>query len=212
MSLHTQPLEFSEPKLTDTKPVTSSTDMEPKIYENNTPNEIPEIYYKHISFKDTLPLRRTVFTKAPRIQYPFDAEGIHIGAFLKSPATPNSSNPNKPNDNDSPTHTPIAVISLFHEDISEFETLVPLSNNNDRHCIRIRKFACHPTFQNKGIGTRLFEYAMSVARNEMDGTMLWCQAVPPSNIWYAKRGFEALSGLLYTGAGIEFIIMKRELS
>ncbi|KIK93631.1 hypothetical protein PAXRUDRAFT_502664 [Paxillus rubicundulus Ve08.2h10] len=52
---------------------------------------------------------------------------------------------------------------------------------------RFRKFACHPDFQNRGIGTKLLDHTVSHCQS-MDAKVLWCDARLSSSQWYQKRG------------------------
>lgn len=119
--------------------------------------------------------------------------GKHFGAFLSS------------------EDKPVAVISLFAESIpidssgvNDFPaTAFPLA-------VRFRKFACDPTYQGRGIGTKLLLHAFSVVRSEFSATVIWCDARTTSVGWYRKRGMSSFGESFWKGH-VEYIRMKIEM-
>lgn len=82
----------------------------------------------------------------------------------------------------------IAVISLF---VGQQE--------NDPGSARFRKFAVHPDFQRKGIGTRLMEHIITEARR-LGARDLWCDARLESADFYRRFGMETVSEVFYKGS------------
>jgi len=121
---------------------------------------------------------------------PEDGKGLHLGAFCPL------------------LDSPIAVISLFIESS-------PIDNNdhasssskNDQQMVRFRKFACDPEFQRRGVGTRLLVYALSMARSELNATMVWCDARTSSHDWYKRRGLDSFGGKSFKDS-VEYIRMR----
>lgn len=155
-----------------------------------------QVNCRRIEVKDTLSLRHSVLwpTKdVSHVQLPEDDKGVHLGAFLVN----------------AERKEPVAVISLFIEDIPQFPELLPHLVHGT--CtIRFRKFACHIAYQGKGVGSHLLEYAVSFARSQMNGALLWCDARLTALGWYQKRGLEQFEGTFYKGH-VEYVRMKLEL-
>ncbi|KAF9448774.1 hypothetical protein P691DRAFT_729043 [Macrolepiota fuliginosa MF-IS2] len=154
-----------------------------------------QIYCRRIEVEDTLALRHSVLwpTKdIAHIKLPEDEAGVHLGAFLE-------------NDD---RKEPVAVISLFTEDIPQLFGLSPPIHTT--RTIRFRKFACDVAHQSKGIGSQLLEYTVSVARSDMNGSLLWCDARTTALSWYQQRGLEQFGDTFYKGV-VEYVRMKREL-
>ncbi|KAF5360895.1 hypothetical protein D9756_004512 [Leucocoprinus leucothites] len=153
-----------------------------------------QVNCKRIEVRDTLALRHSVLWPDKDIsfvQLVEDDAGIHLGAFLV-------------NDN---RDIPVAIISLFTEDIPH----IPISPAlHAGRTIRFRKFACDPAYQRMGIGSRLLEHAVSIARSDMNGSLLWCDARTATLDWYQKRGFEKFGETFYKGSA-EYVRIQREI-
>ncbi len=106
---------------------------------------------------------------------------------------------------------PIAVISLFIEDIPQLPGLPQPQIAHGTWTIRFRKFACHTAYQRKGIGSHLLEYAVSLAQSEMNGALLWCDARLTASEWYQQRGLKPFGDTFHKGH-VEYVRMKREFS
>ena len=76
--------------------------------------------------------------------------------------------------------------------------------------VRFRKFACDQLAQGKGVGSRLLEEAARVAREEMGGTVLWCDARVSTREWYVKRGLKVF-GTTFWKDGVEYVRMRRDI-
>lgn len=121
---------------------------------------------------------------------PEDDKGIHLGAFCPL------------------RDSPIAVISLFTESFSiDNNDHTSSSSKNGQRMVRFRKFACDPQFQRRGVGTRLLVYALSIARSELNATIVWCDARTSSHDWYKRRGLNAF-GAKFFKASVEHIRMR----
>lgn len=81
----------------------------------------------------------------------------------------------------------IAVISLFVAD--EAANPGPA---------RFRKFAVHPDYQHRGIGTLLLNHIIAEAKRSGAGT-LWCDARLDAADFYRRFGMEAVSEVFYKG-------------
>ncbi|KIM83581.1 hypothetical protein PILCRDRAFT_6998 [Piloderma croceum F 1598] len=151
-----------------------------------------------IKVEDTIPLRHSVLWPEREVSYvslPEDNEGYHFGAFLPSQRR----------------DTPICIISLFLAAIPRTE--VDDSPSNAEHhtgAARFRKFACHPVYQRRGIGTKLLEHVFSVAFSELGVTVIWCDARVTSIDWYKKRGMTS-SGGIFRKDGLEYIRMQKSI-
>ena len=128
-----------------------------------------------ITPEQTYPLRHAVLWPDKPFDYvkvENDAEGYHFGAFLHDEL--------------------VAVISLF----------VNAKDNNPGGAhlggARFRKFAAHPDYQRKGIGTRLMEHIITEARR-LGATTLWCDARLDAADFYRRFGMEAVSEVFYKG-------------
>lgn len=135
--------------------------------------------------------------------------------------------------------TPIAVVSLFVEpfplpiDSTDSENLPSPSmlapklpsdtaattdmggggntrRKEEGRAVRFRKLACDPVFQGRGIGTKLLEYTMSIARTELDASVIWCDARVSSLEWYRKRGLRPCGSTFYKD-GVEYVRMKGDI-
>lgn len=63
---------------------------------------------------------------------------------------------------------------------------------------RFRKFAVHPDYQGKGIGTALLTHVISQIRME-GGTQLWCDARVSAIPFYERLGMKPDGGIFYKG-------------
>lgn len=119
-----------------------------------------------------MPLRHSVLWPDKPISHVFlpeDIKGLHLGAFVAS------------------RDRPVTVISLFIDPLPT-GIGVEFTESGAGPQVRIRKFACDPLFQGRGIGSKLLLYSLSAARTELNRTIVWCGARTASRDWYAKRG------------------------
>jgi GNAT superfamily N-acetyltransferase len=166
-----------------------------------------------ITMEETIPLRHSVLwpnMPPSHVCLPEDATGTHYGAFLPL------------------RETPVAVISLFLEDLpllrdrhdteinfkSADSNSTIISGDEDgyrpaaqQRAVRFRKFACEREFQGKGIGTQLLVHILSRARTELDATTVWCDARATACGWYTKRGLVPFGPTFYKGPE-EYIRMR----
>jgi GNAT superfamily N-acetyltransferase len=153
---------------------------------------------KAISTEETLKLRHEVLWPDKPLSYvrlPEDDEGYHYGAFPPSEALA------------------VAVISLFLEDVPQNSSTSILEDFDQAHQLRgarFRKFACELSWQGRGIGTALLNHVMSVARTDLNVSVLWCDARLASAAWYEKRGMEKFGAIFYKGS-VEYVRMKISL-
>ncbi|AKD56543.1 GNAT family N-acetyltransferase [Spirosoma radiotolerans] len=63
---------------------------------------------------------------------------------------------------------------------------------------RFRKFATHPDFQRKGVGTLLLNHVIAEARR-LGATLLWCDARLDAADFYRRFGMNAVSEVFYKG-------------
>lgn len=171
-----------------------------------------------ITVEETIPLRHSVLwpnMPPSHVCLPEDATGTHYGAFL----------PHR--------QTPVAVISLFLEDLPSLRdgegpknlgfkspnsnsTIIPVNENGrlpaqqQLATVRFRKFACEREFQGKGIGTRLLVYVLSIARTKLNAATVWCDARATVYEWYMKRGLVPFGPTFYKGPE-EYIRMRIDL-
>ncbi|KAI6150337.1 hypothetical protein BKA82DRAFT_999126 [Pisolithus tinctorius] len=150
---------------------------------------------RRIETEDTLALRHSVLWPTMPLSYvrlPEDDLGYHFGAFLPC------------------SDKPVAVVSLFLEAIPVTcgEASEPADNN--AAALRFRKFACHPNFQGRGIGTKLLNHVMAEC-TRLGATVLWCDARVSSCDWYSRRGMVAFGVPFFKGS-VEYTRMKADLS
>lgn len=141
---------------------------------NIADSDLPAI--RAITFEQTYPLRHAVLWPDKPLEYvkvENDEEGYHFGAFLNDEL--------------------VAVISLF---VSGDEASPGRANPGQA---RFRKFAAHPAYQRKGIGTRLMNHLIAEAQR-LGATSLWCDARLESADFYRRFGMEAVSEVFYKGA------------
>ena len=162
------------------------------------PDGLPsDLRIARLTADETLPLRQHVLHPSKPIddvKLTEDADGDHFGAFVTG------------------QESPVAVLSLFFQRIP---LAVPIDgdvegNNPDTTCdnsVRLRKFACDPLYQGKGIGTHLLMYALSIVRSEKGVTQVWCDARVMTKGWYENRGLEAFGETFFKGT-VEHIRMK----
>ena len=134
------------------------------------------ISIRAITTEQTYPLRHAVLwpDKPPAyVKVENDADGYHFGAFHEDRL--------------------VAVISLFVEDNQG------ITGNAMSGEARFRKFATHPDFQKRGVGTRLLNYVIAEARQRRAAT-LWCDARLDAADFYRRFGMEPVSEVFYKGS------------
>ncbi|VDB99425.1 unnamed protein product [Peniophora sp. CBMAI 1063] len=155
-------------------------------------NPAAAISIRPVSADDTIHIRHTIlWPNVPKdsniIRLAEDDNGLHFGAFLS--------------DADS---EPIAVISLFHEDL-------PLDSgegaSHKGKTWRVRKFACLSEHQGKGVGSKLLAFAIQHARDNLGAECIWCDARLTAAGWYTRRGLTTF-GDLFLKNGAEYVRMK----
>ncbi|KAH9889892.1 acyl-CoA N-acyltransferase [Cubamyces lactineus] len=149
-----------------------------------------DVVIREIDAADTVPLRHSVLWPDHPVDYvllPEDASGHHYGAFL-------------------PTSTsPVAVISVFIDSLPSAPAEVSASRT-----ARFRKFACDPTYQGRGIGSRLLQHVFGVAAKELGCSVIWCDARLSASTWYERRGMQKFGEVFFKGE-IEYVRMMRAL-
>ena len=128
-----------------------------------------------ISSEQTYALRHAVLWPDKPIDFvkvDNDHEGYHFGAFLPITEQP------EPAVGDDP----VAVISLF--------VTGPVA--------RFRKFATHPDWQGRGIGTALLQHTIAEAR-QRGATRIWCDARLTAVAFYQRFGMAAEGDVFYKG-------------
>ncbi|KAJ3513139.1 hypothetical protein NMY22_g15130 [Coprinellus aureogranulatus] len=174
-----------------------------------------EFSFQVINADQTIALRHLVlWPNAPisQVLLPEDNAGIHIGAFIPSVGT----------------SEPIAVISLFQErpptesdDKNSKDVVQPAveasspsairsSSDAERRSVRFRKFACHPSYQGRGVGSNLLRYAAEIAKGNLGGSVIWCDARVSTAPWYRKRGLIPFGNVFYK-SDVQYVRMKRDL-
>lgn len=141
---------------------------------NNIESDLPAI--RAITPEQTYPLRHAVLWPDKPFEYvkvENDEEGHHFGAFLNDEL--------------------VAVISLF---VSRDDTNPGRANPGRA---RFRKFAVHPDYQRKGLGTHLMDYIIAEARR-LGATSLWCDARLESADFYRRFSMEPVSEVFYKGS------------
>ena len=165
------------------------------------------VSYVGISAEDTVPLRHSVLWPDQPVSYvllPEDSSGFHYGAIVDSPQDGN--NPDN-------ARVPVAVISLFKEPLP-----VPTEPTSDATspsscssscppAARFRKFACHPSYQGRGIGTGLLQHVFAVAKHELQCSVVWCDARLETADWYERRGMTKFGETFWKGS-IEYVRMR----
>jgi GNAT superfamily N-acetyltransferase len=81
----------------------------------------------------------------------------------------------------------VAVISLFVD-----------ADTAGRSVARFRKFATHPNYQRKGIGTLLMQHILGETRR-LNATSLWCDARLDAADFYRRFEMEPVSEVFYKG-------------
>ncbi|KIJ61090.1 hypothetical protein HYDPIDRAFT_31602 [Hydnomerulius pinastri MD-312] len=160
-------------------------------------SEVSEtIRIQHIMAEQTEELRHSVLWPAMPLDYvrlEEDKDGQHFGAFVPS------------------QDQPVAVISVFLQPIpsgaetnqSSGETL------QQANSARFRKFACHPDFQGRGIGTKLLSFIVPTC-SRMGAKVIWCDARLSTSKWYEKRGFIRFGDPFFKES-VEYTRMKMDL-
>ncbi|KZT33586.1 hypothetical protein SISSUDRAFT_1066016 [Sistotremastrum suecicum HHB10207 ss-3] len=171
-----------------------------------------KVTIRRISTSETLPLRSSVlWPGAPlwRIQVPDDDHPTtaHYGAFIPG------------------VEDAIAIISLFIDDIPEGEPVdgppkstADVQGTDTQHgppiasipIARFRKFACDPSYQGQGVGTKLLKHVFDAARSDMGAKTIWCSARVETQPWYEKRGMRAF-GDTWLKADLLYVKMRIDL-
>jgi len=87
----------------------------------------------------------------------------------------------------------------YHYGAFQHETLVAvISLFVDGETARFRKFATDPTYQRKGIGTRLLNHVIAESKR-FGATSLWCDARLDAADFYQRFGMQAVSEVFYKG-------------
>ncbi|KAH9922909.1 uncharacterized protein B0H18DRAFT_1085759 [Fomitopsis serialis] len=153
---------------------------------------------KQISPDETVPLRHTVLWPSHPVSHvllPEDNQGSHYGASL-----PHGDHP-------------IAVISVFKEplpcDVTQEAKL--LDSERPAVAARFRKFACEPSHQGRGIGTRLLKHVFEVAASDLGCDVIWCDARLATAEWYERRGMSRFGEIFHKG-DIPYVRMKASLN
>jgi len=152
-------------------------------------SSVNDVDCRPIAVEETLSLRHTVlWPDAPLSQVclPEDTNGYHFGAFVPF------------------RHKPVAVISVF---IEPLPIDAVLDEEPAAIALRFRKFACEPTYQNRGIGSHLLLNVFALARSESKASVAWCDARTTSAAWYEKRGMVSFGQPFFKGP-VEYIRMK----
>jgi ribosomal protein S18 acetylase RimI-like enzyme len=127
--------------------------------------------------------------------------GHHYGAFTLD-------------ENNSEITVPVAVISLFKETlpigILDSESDREKGDSSSSSAARFRKFACDPSHQGMGIGTGLLRHVFNVAKEELNCSVVWCDARTETAGWYERRGMQRFGSTFYKGP-IEYVRMKMEI-
>lgn len=109
---------------------------------------------------------------------PEDTLGFHYGAFASS------------------RDTPVAVISIFKEPLPA-NLQEEAASEAPTAVARFRKFACEPSYQGRGIGTKLLQHAFSAAYGELGCEIIWCDARLATAGWYERRGMTRVGSVFY---------------
>ncbi len=156
-----------------------------------------QVLMRGISPQDTVALRHSVLWPNKPISYvllPEDDSGHHFGAFLQSQ-----------------DHSfPVAVISLFKEDIPDVQvdpTRLQAASDTKLSAARFRKFACDPSQQGRGVGTALLRHTFDIARSELGCSVIWCDARLESAGWYERRGMCRFGPLFWKG-DVQYVRMQ----
>ncbi|KAG9308524.1 hypothetical protein JVU11DRAFT_11868 [Chiua virens] len=152
------------------------------------------LHIKQITANLTEELRHLVLWPDKPLDYvrlDDDKYGHHFGAFVSS------------------RDSPVAVISIFFEPVPSSVINGCTASTGNGTSARFRKFACHPQFQGRGIGTRLLRYATSYC-SSAGATVLWCDARLSSSEWYEKRGLIQFGSTFFKDK-VEYTRMKMVL-
>ena len=216
-------MSFQPPSKSNSKDGKSESYNQISFYKTRTMKPVPDrskdlpmvVRIDKITMEETIPLRHSVLWPTKPLSHvclPEDATGTHYGAFLPL------------------RETPVAVISLFMEDLpllrDGHDTEINLIKSEDsnlnstiiladedgyppvpQRSVRFRKFACEHEFQGKGIGTHLLAHILSRARTELDAATVWCDARVTARGWYIKRGLVPFGPTFYKGPE-EYIRMR----
>ncbi|TFY62055.1 hypothetical protein EVJ58_g4104 [Rhodofomes roseus] len=154
------------------------------------------IFVRQISPDETIALRHAVLWPNHPVSHvllPEDCRGSHYGAFLPH--------------NDAP----VAIISVFKEslpiDMSQEDAQDEV---NSAAAARFRKFACDPSYQGRGIGTKLLSHVFEAAVHELGCDVIWCDARLVTAEWYERRGMSRFGDGFYK-EDVPYIRMQASL-
>ncbi|KAI0727152.1 GCN5-related N-acetyltransferase [Fomitopsis betulina] len=151
--------------------------------------------FKRIAPEGTIPLRHTVLWPNHPVSHVLLSEdqfGFHYGAFSAS------------------RETPVAVISIFKEPLPT-NMQEGVASEAPTAVARFRKFACEPSYQGHGIGSKLLQHAFSVASGELGCKMIWCDARLATAGWYERRGMTLVGSVFYK-EDIPYVRMQAPLT
>ncbi|KAL6303171.1 GCN5-related N-acetyltransferase [Sparassis latifolia] len=161
-------------------------------------SELEAVQIWAISADQTIPLRHSVLWPdhpSSYVRIPEDDLAYHYAAFIPS------------------RDEPVAVISVFKESLPALpvsSSKAAESRETYSNAARFRKFACDPSYQGRGIGTKLLEYVFCTARAELSCGTVWCDARVSTVPWYERRGMTPF-GKTFIKSGMEYIRMQRRL-
>jgi len=138
-----------------------------------------------ISADETIHIRHSVLwphvpTDSDIIRLPEDDNGLHFGAFLIEGGD-----------------VPVAVISLFREDVPRNFEASPALPREPRCSWRFRKFACLERYQGKGVGGTLLRRVLEHAHSTLGADYVWCDARSSASLWYTRRGFTSFGDTFF---------------
>ncbi|KAI0088701.1 hypothetical protein BDY19DRAFT_1057329 [Irpex rosettiformis] len=174
-----------------------------------------DISYVRISAGETVPLRHSVLWPDQPVSYvllPEDSSGFHYGVITINSKDVDDSNAEA-------LHAPVAVISLFGEALPPVAatesaglnpSLASSRSSATPTTARFRKFACDPSYQGRGIGTGLLQHTFAIAKEELQCSVVWCDARMETAGWYERRGMRKFGETFWKG-DIEYVRMRIDI-